>query len=90
MQGVAASFEWKPLPDLAGTGASVAAQLGRRIFNRRMAMGISQCELARLVDGKQASVWAMERGDVGCRVDRLILFAKALGTTPSELLEGIE
>ena len=90
MQGLPRDYDWSPREDLADApGVRLRAKVGRRIENRRLALGMSQCELARRTGIPQGTVSDIVRGDCGMRLDRLFVFAEALRTTPSKLLEGL-
>lgn len=91
MQGVANNTDWSPLPDLVDClSASASEVLGRRIRNRRCELRITQSRLCRMTGCCQSAICDCENGLRGVRVTMLLKIAKALETTASELLEGIE
>lgn len=60
--------------------------VGRRIAERRAALGLTQGELAPLVGMTRASLSNIERGAQRFLVNTLYDFASALNVTPPELL----
>ena len=64
--------------------------VARRIRNRRLTLGKSQAEVARLVGVSYQHVSRIEQGETALTVSRLVDFAEALQTTPWSFLEGIE
>ena len=63
--------------------------LGARIRIIREALGVNQDELAKKIGMKRASVANIEAGRQRFLLDGVEDFAKALGTTPKNLLKGI-
>jgi transcriptional regulator with XRE-family HTH domain len=59
--------------------------LGNEIRKRRLAMGLSQEQLAERVDCHRNYVGNVERGEQNVTVDMLARFAGALGTGMPEL-----
>lgn len=63
--------------------------MGERIKARRIELGMSQAELADKVGYKEkATISKIERDGRSLRQTKIILFAKALDTTPLYLLTG--
>ena len=61
--------------------------IGQRIKNRRLALGLTQEELAKLVGCKhRASICEIERKKKGMTVSRLMRFAEALECSPAYLM----
>lgn len=90
MQGVANNVDWSPLPELDVISATASEVLGRRIRNLRCEMRITQARLGRMTGVCQSALCDCENGIHGVRLPMLLKIARALGTTPSELLKGIE
>lgn len=68
---------------------TVAEQIGERIKRLRTGKGLSQAQVAKLCGWSGASRLAnYESGTRNVGADDAIAIAKALGTTPSELLFG--
>lgn len=63
--------------------------LGRRIRARREALGLSQEKLGELADLHRNLIGMIERGETNPTTMNLQKIAKALGTTMSELLDGL-
>lgn len=62
-------------------------QLYKNIRNRRIELGMTQDELARLVGySDRTSIAKIESGKVDLQQSKISLFAKALNTTPSDLM----
>lgn len=62
-------------------------ELYKNIKNRREQLGISQDELAKLTGyTSRSSITKIEKGLVDLSQTKIALFAKALNTTPSELM----
>lgn len=78
------------LPDLGrDRTATLKQQVGRRIHNARVRAGISQTQLADAIGTSQSTIYCMEHGYEGLRVDRLFAIAKACGVTASSLIDGL-
>ena len=60
-------------------------RLGAAIRKRRHAIGLSQEDLAELIDCHRNYVGTIERGEQNITFDLLIRFAKALGTSLGEI-----
>ena len=65
-------------------------KLGQRIRELRKAKGLSQEELAQLTGLHRNYIGGVERGERNVSFVNLALLAKALSTSISEFLEGIE
>lgn len=62
-------------------------QIGKRIKERRLDVGISADELAEKIGVSRATMFRYENGDIdGINVKKLIPIAKALRTTPTYLM----
>lgn len=82
---------WEELPDLADEQtATVDEKIGRRIFNLRNRRRMNQYQLADATGFQQPCICNYENGTTSIRVYRLVVIAGVLGTTASELLEGIQ
>ena len=78
------------LPDLCrDRSATLKQKVGRRIHNARVRAGVSQTRLADAIGTSQSTIYCMENGHEGLRVDRLFAIAKACGVTASSLIDGI-
>lgn len=63
------------------------AGIGKRIYDRRTELNMSQEELAALVGYKdRSSIARIESGDRDIRQNKVVAFAKALKTTPQWLM----
>lgn len=69
---------------------NLIARLGHVVRERRLAKGISQEAFAELAEFDRTYVSLIERGGRNPSFTNLCRLAHALGTTPSELLKGIE
>ena len=73
------------------TDITIALALGKAIRARRLALSLTQERVAELSDGIDAVYFGrIERGENNLSVSLLVAVARALSTTPSELLKGIE
>lgn len=63
---------------VAGDRGWFFAQIAERVAERRMAMGLSQRELAELVGTTQSAIARLERGGRPPRIDTLLRIAEAL------------
>jgi len=70
-------------------GTNLQQQIGKRIRERREALGLTQEELAHRAQSHRTYVGMLERAEKSISVVALSKFAKALETTLSELLEGL-
>ncbi len=61
------------------------SEVGKRIYEARYALGITQEELAFRVDVSQATISRKEKGEA-MDLALLMRIAEALGTTPASLL----
>lgn len=62
-------------------------KIGDRIRSRRLALGISQTELARLTSVSKQTLYKYEKGIVtNMPISQIEVFAKALGVTPAYLM----
>ncbi len=65
-------------------------RLGRNIRQRRQQLGISQETLAHTTGMHFTSIGKIERGERSPRFDTLVLLARALDLTASELVDGVK
>lgn len=70
--------------------ADVNREVGRRIAARRRALGLSQERLAAKARMDRTAIGKIERAERGLTVATLLRLARALGTSPSRLLEGLQ
>ena len=71
----------------AGAGSTAALELGRRVRERRLAIGITQSELAAPLS--RAFVSAVEKGQALPSLGALWLFAARLGISVGNLVDGV-
>lgn len=64
--------------------------LGHRIRAKRLSLGISQEALAHSSGLHRTYIGSVERGERNISLVNIVSIARALSTTPSFLLEGIE
>lgn len=64
-------------------------QLGKRIREKRVILGISQEDLAEICGLHRTYISSVERGERNISLVNIAVIARALSMTPSELLEGI-
>lgn len=67
----------------------LVADLGQAIRDRRLAKKLSQEALAEIADFDRTYISLLERGERNPSFSNLCRIAAALGTIPSDLLEGI-
>ena len=74
-----------------GPGAmqGVDRHVARRIRERRLALGLTQQQLAELVGVTYQQAHKYEKGDNRVAVGRLYLIARALGVEPAHFFEGL-
>jgi transcriptional regulator with XRE-family HTH domain len=70
--------------------AHVTGQVGRRIRRRRRAIDMTQEEMADRAGIHRTQISMFEHGKVMPRLDTLILLARALDVSESQLLAGID
>jgi DNA-binding XRE family transcriptional regulator len=71
----------------AGAGSTAALELGRRVRERRLAVGMTQSELAAPLS--RAFVSAVEKGHALPSLGALWLFAARLGIGVGNLVDGV-
>ena len=65
-------------------------QLGKKIRELRVALSISQEMLAELTNLHRTYIGSVERGERNVSLKNILAISRALKTTPSSLLQGIE
>ena len=65
------------------------ARLGEAIRKRRLVLGLSQEGLAERADLHWTYIGGIERGERNVSLLNIVKVARALGITPSRLLDGI-
>lgn len=70
--------------------ATIHEKLGQKIRERRLALGMSQEELASTASLHRTYIGSIERGERNVSLQNIVAIAKALSISPSTLLEGIE
>ncbi len=74
-----------------GNDQATAAALGNRIRMRRLELGLSQAQVAERADRMSVQHFGVvERGDANVTVQVLISIARALETSASQLMEGLQ
>jgi transcriptional regulator with XRE-family HTH domain len=63
--------------------------LGKKIRELREANGASQEKLAELADLHRTYIGSVEGGERNVALENIVRLARALGTTPSKLLEEV-
>lgn len=71
------------------SGGEVRLAFGMRVREVRLALGISQEELAYRADLDRTYVSSVERGRRNIGLENVCRFALALGVHPASLLEGV-
>ena len=69
---------------------NIQTSLGERIRALRTALGLSQEGLAHASGLHRTYIGSVERGERNLSLQNIVIIARALSTTPSKLLEGIE
>ena len=59
---------------------------GEHVRDLRLRKGITQTELATMLGTAQAAIAAIEHGQRGVRVQQVVKIARALGSTPNDIL----
>lgn len=67
----------------------IIKNIGKRIRNLRISRGISQEEMALLIDAHQTTLARYESGVIPVGVEQIIAISKVLNIHPAELFEGI-
>jgi len=68
----------------------VYADLGFRIANRRIVLGLRQEDLAKLAKLSRGSVANIESGFQRCNLEVIQRFAKALSVSPNNLVKNLK
>ncbi|MDN4597398.1 helix-turn-helix domain-containing protein [Leifsonia virtsii] len=72
------------------TPRSRAAELfGQRVRSTRVALGMSQEEIANLADMHVTNYGRVERGEANSELHTIVRIATALDTDPAELMAGL-
>ncbi len=69
--------------------SSVHAKFGKRVQQLRKQRGLTQEDLADLVNVDRSYMGFVERGERNPTLDKIIKIAKSLGITLSELFKGV-
>jgi transcriptional regulator with XRE-family HTH domain len=69
---------------------NIQTSLGERIRVMRTALGLSQEGLADASGLHRTYIGSVERGERNLSLQNIVIISRALSTTPSKLLEGIE
>lgn len=75
---------WHPLPP-----AAAAREIGRRVRERRLLLGLTQREVADAVGVSREQVSKWEKGAKHLSLGSLLLLGPALGVDPGELVRGL-
>ena len=65
-------------------------QLGKAVRQRRLAMGITQEELAERADLHWTYIGGIERGERNVSLINIVRIARALDVAPARLMTGIQ
>ncbi len=68
----------------------VRKSFGKNLRERRLALGLSQEELAERADLHRTYVGSVERGERNVSLENIVRLADALKVKPSDLLKGVE
>lgn len=68
---------------------SIFEKLGKKIREERIAMGLSQEDLASAAGLHRTYIGSVERGERNVSLQNIVAIARALSISPSTLLEGI-
>lgn len=68
--------------------SAVLAALGVLVARRRIGLSLTQAELAQLAGVNRVTISRIERGRMDVGVTTLHRLARALGTSPAELLDA--
>lgn len=68
----------------------IQKSLGNKIRLMRMALGLSQEGLAEATGLHRTYIGSIERGERNLSLKNIVIIARALSTTPSELFKDIE
>ena len=68
---------------------TIHEKLGQEIRERRLAIGISQEELASAAGLHRTYIGSIERGERNVSLQNIVAIARALSASPSDLLGGI-
>ncbi len=69
---------------------SPRVNLGKRMRKLRMALNLSQEELADITGLHRTYIGAVERGERNIGFDNILRIAKSLEVTASDLLQGVD
>lgn len=68
----------------------IQEKLGQKIREQRVAIGLSQEELAGVCGLHRTYIGSVERGERNISLQNIVLIARALSISPATLIEGIE
>ena len=68
---------------------NIKALLGENIKKHRLENSLSQEQLADMCSLHRTYIGSVERGERNISLENIVLISRALGTTPSLLLQGI-
>lgn len=68
----------------------IRQQFGKNIKIYRQSIGLSQEALAEKASLHRTYIGSVERGERNISLENIVQLAKALGVSPSKLLQGIE
>jgi transcriptional regulator with XRE-family HTH domain len=71
------------------TNSHLAEQFGRNLWRHRRRAGLSQAELADLVELPRADISALERGGRHPRIDTILKVSAGVQASPCLLLAGL-
>jgi len=75
---------------MSGQLMSEEQAFGRAVRSRRQRLGLSQEALADVANLHRTYIGSVERGERDVRLRNIYALARALGTTPSQLLKEAE
>lgn len=68
----------------------VRKSFGKTVRDCRVALGLSQEELAERAELHRTYVGSVERGERNISLENIVRLANALGLKPSDLLKGVQ
>jgi transcriptional regulator with XRE-family HTH domain len=67
--------------------ANIIIKFGKRVKEKRLRLGLSQEKLAEMAEAHRNYIGMIERAEKNVSLEKIEKIAKALGTTPSKLLD---